>query len=77
MLMHGRELYDENRPKIDPGTPEESRQLSSYYQITSAVAEGINYKIMSIKRRVGGFRNRQKFQTAIFFFCGGHSLCPQ
>ena len=29
-----------------------------------AVAEGLNSKIMSIKRRVGGYRNRD-YQTAI------------
>jgi transposase len=47
------------------------------HQITNAVAEGMNSKIMSIKRRVGGFRNRQNFKTAIFFYCGGLSLYPQ
>ncbi len=43
------------------------------HNITNAVAEGMNSKIMSIKRRVGGFRNRQNFKTAIFFYCGGLS----
>ena len=47
------------------------------HRITNAVAEGMNSKIMSIKRRVGGFRNRQNFKTAIFFYCGGLSLYPQ
>jgi transposase len=47
------------------------------HQVTNAVAEGMNSKIMSIKRRVGGFRNRQNFKTAIFFYCGGLSLYPQ
>jgi len=46
------------------------------HRITNAVAEGMNSKIMSIKQRVGGFRNRQKFKTAIFFYCGGLSLDP-
>ncbi|MFN6311379.1 MAG: transposase [Planctomyces sp.] len=45
--------------------------------MTNAVAEGMNSKIMSIKRRVGGFRNRENFKTAIFFYCGGLSLDPQ
>lgn len=45
--------------------------------ITNAVAEGINSKIMSIKRRVGGYRNRHNFKTAIFFYCGGLRLHPQ
>lgn len=45
--------------------------------ITNAVAEGINSKIMSIKRRVGGYRNRENFKTAIYFYCGGLSLYPR
>lgn len=45
--------------------------------ITNAVAEGLNSKIMSIKRRVGGYRNRQNFKTAILFHCGGLDLYPQ
>ena len=45
--------------------------------ITNAVAEGLNSKIMSIKRRVGGFRNRENFKTAIFFYCGGLDLYPR
>ncbi len=47
------------------------------HRVTNAVAEGMNSKIMSIKRRVGGFRNRQNFKTAIFFHCGGLDLYPQ
>lgn len=45
--------------------------------ITNAVAEGMNSKIMSIKRRVGGYRNRENFKTAIFFHCGGLDLYPR
>lgn len=45
--------------------------------ITNAVAEGINSKIMSIKRRVGGYRNRENFKTAIYFYCGGLDLYPR
>lgn len=45
--------------------------------ITNAVAEGLNSKIMSIKRRVGGYRNRENFKTAIFFYCGGLDLYPR
>ena len=41
--------------------------------ITNAVAEGINSKIMSIKRRAGGYRNIENFKTAVLFYCGG--LC--
>ena len=47
------------------------------YGITNGVAEGLNSKIMSIKRRVGGFRNRENFKTAIFFYCGGLDLYPR
>ncbi|APZ93038.1 Transposase [Fuerstiella marisgermanici] len=45
--------------------------------ITNAVAEGMNSKIMAIKRRVGGYRNRDNFKTAILFYCGGLDLYPQ
>lgn len=44
--------------------------------VTNAVAEGLNSKIMSIKRRAGGFRNLENFKTAIYFHCGGLSLYP-
>jgi transposase len=44
--------------------------------ITNAVAEGLNSKIMSIKRRAGGFRNPENFKTAIYFHCGALSLYP-
>ena len=44
--------------------------------ITNAVAEGLNSKIMSIKCRVGGFRNSENFKKAIFFYCGGLDLHP-
>jgi transposase len=44
--------------------------------ITNAVAEGMNRKIMSIKRRVGGYRNREQFKTASYFYCGGLDLYP-
>ena len=45
--------------------------------LTNAVAEGINSKIQSIKRRVGGFRNESNYETAIFFYCGGLDLDPR
>jgi transposase len=46
------------------------------HNITNAVAEGLNSKIMAIKRRVGGYRNRENFKVAIFFHCGGLDLYP-
>jgi transposase len=45
--------------------------------ITNAVAEGINSKIMSIKRRVEGYRNIENFKTAVLFYCGGLNLDPR
>jgi len=45
--------------------------------ITNAVAEGINSKIMSIKRRAGGFRNIENFKKAVLFYCGGLDLYPR
>ena len=58
---------------------ERLRNVVSYctHGITNAVAEGLNSKIMAIKRRVGGYRNREHFKTAILFHCGGLSLSPQ
>jgi transposase len=44
--------------------------------VTNAVAEGLNSKIMSLKRRAGGFRNPDNFKTAIYFHCGGLDLYP-
>ena len=45
--------------------------------ITNATAEGINSKIQAIKRRVGGYRNKENFKIAIFFYCGGLDLHPR
>ena len=47
------------------------------HHITNSVAEGMNSKIMSLKRRVGGYRNRENFKTAIYFYCGGLDLYPR
>lgn len=53
-------------------------QVVSYchHRITNAVAEGLNSRIMSIKRRARGFRNPENFKIAIFFYCGGLDLRP-
>ncbi|QDV78361.1 transposase [Botrimarina mediterranea] len=64
------------------GCPECDRELPCYDHSEERqwrhLAEGINSKIMAIKRRVGGYRNRQNFETAIFFFyCSGLDLHPQ
>jgi transposase len=47
------------------------------HRITNGVAEGLNSKIMSIKRKAGGFRNAENFTTAIYFHCGGLDLYPR
>ena len=44
--------------------------------VTNGLAEGINSKIMAVKRRVGGFRNIENFKTAIYFYCGKLDLYP-
>jgi transposase len=46
------------------------------HRITTGVAEGLNSKIMTIKRRACGFRNPENFKTAIYFYCGGLDLYP-
>lgn len=46
------------------------------HPITNGVAEGINSKIMTIKRKCCGFRNIENFKTAIYFHCGGLDLYP-
>lgn len=44
---------------------------------TNATAEGLNSKIMAIKRRAGGYRNAEHFETVIYFLCGGLNLDPR
>jgi transposase len=46
------------------------------HRLTNAVAEGLNSKIQTIKKRAYGFRNRENFKTAIYFNCGGLDLYP-
>jgi hypothetical protein len=36
-----------------------------------------NSKIMSIKRRAGGYRNTENFKTAVLFYCDGLDLDPR
>lgn len=47
-----------------------------HHRITNAGAEAINAKIQAVKRRACGFRNRERFRTAIYFHCGGLDLYP-
>lgn len=39
-------------------------------------SESMNSRIQRIKRRACGFRNRERFRTAIYFHCGGLDLYP-
>jgi transposase len=47
------------------------------HPITNSAAEGLNSKIMSIKRKARGFRNPQNFTTAIYFHCSELDLFPR
>jgi transposase len=47
------------------------------HPITNGVAEGLNSKIMSIKRKAGDFRNPANFTTAIDFHCVSLDLYPR
>jgi transposase len=38
--------------------------------VTNALTEGMNSRIQELKRRAGGFRNRQRFREAIYFHLG-------
>ncbi len=43
---------------------------------TNATAESVNSRIQRIKYRACGFRNRERFRTAILFHLGGLDLHP-
>jgi transposase len=44
--------------------------------VTNAGSESVNAKIQKVKRLACGFRNRERFRTAIYFHCGGLDLYP-
>ena len=46
------------------------------HRITNAVAEGMNSKIATIQKRACGYRNPERFKTAVYFHCGGLDLWP-
>lgn len=54
-------------------------QILTYckHRITNAVAEGLNSKIMGIKRKAAGYANPEHFKTVIYFYCGGLDLYPR
>lgn len=45
-------------------------------KVTNAKAEGTNATIQWVKYKARGFRNRDRFRTAIYFHCGGLDLYP-
>lgn len=46
-------------------------------KVSNGPAEGINSRIKMIKVRSRGFRNKERFATAIYFHLGGLQLYPQ
>lgn len=48
-----------------------------YHGVTNARAEGINSRIQWIKYTARGFRNRERFRTAIYFHLGGLDMTPE
>lgn len=46
------------------------------HRVTNGVAEGLNSRIMTLKRKACGYRNKQNFKTVIYFYCGGLRLYP-
>jgi len=44
---------------------------------TNAISESVNAKIQKVKRMACGFRNRDRFRSAIYFHLGGLDLYPQ
>jgi len=45
-------------------------------KVSNAKAEGTNATIQWVKYKARGFRNRDRFRTAIYFHCGGLDLYP-
>jgi hypothetical protein len=64
-------------PDVPPRAPHRLRPLSHHAGDDHAARDqqrrcrGLNSRIMSIKRKAGGFRNPSNFTTAIYFHCGG------
>jgi len=46
------------------------------HRIANAASESINSKVQWVKYTARGFRNKNKFLTAIYFHCGGLDLMP-
>jgi len=51
--------------------------LNSFdHPITSAITEGFNSRIQSLKTAARGFRRFANYRTRILFFCGKLDLAP-
>ena len=48
-----------------------------YHRVTNARAEGMSSRIQWIKYTARGFRNRDRFRTAIYFHLGGLDMTPE
>ncbi len=46
-------------------------------KVSNGPAESINSRIKSIKVRARGYRNKQRFATAIYFYLGGLDMYPE
>lgn len=47
------------------------------FNITNAVAEGINSKIQHLLYSARGFRSFENYRIAILFYCGNLNMFPQ
>lgn len=47
---------------------------ATHLDVHNGHAESTNARIQRIKARACGFRNRERFRTAIYFHCGGLDL---
>lgn len=46
------------------------------HRLTNGPIEGLNNKIQGLIKRAFGYRNRERFKTAVWFHCGGLQLAP-
>jgi transposase len=46
------------------------------HRLTNGPLEGLNNKIQGLIKRAFGYRNRERFKTAVWFHCGGLQLAP-
>jgi len=46
------------------------------HRLTNAGVEAVNATIQWVKKTARGFRNVERFKTAIYFHCGGLDLYP-